>query len=788
MKNLVWLTLMLWIGILSAFPAERPEPPFRTTNTWQGDYNFYWSNANNWDQGHIPLGSEQVVIPGGCPRYPYVSDGRSCYSLVIQSGAQVYIQEGQLSITAYVDSYGYLSMLNSSGYMIVSGNMNFFSGAGISVSAGQTPYIDVSGNLVFYAGSNVNINGGSINLVGTTQLITTWANAALYNLNVFCTDCYHSDGSSGQLTLNGSFQVGNSCNYTDTNDLSTNFKGSIFISSSGSLKLYNGSANLQGSSDTTVHLSSTSFFYSLDINKTAGNHATLSSNIDVNRDLTINTGTLVSAGYDICVARNWSNYAGDSGFNESYESNAKVIFDGSGIQHIMTPEHFNFVNHPFGSGGLYIDSGVDVYAYNFWNSSTMYIQGNLSVDMCFPAFFQGYVSSSGNVQMFAWVINFDVTGLLGITDGTFNIIGAQGCLTFIDNSGLSMSGGVLDVSQMSLKFNPAAVVSFSAPGGTIRTTGDLTIESPGFNPSCGTISLYGYNNCLVDLDPSATLFNLSVDKESGYNASLISDISSISCLYVNSGIFSAASHHLNVLSFVNVHGLMYLLSSARLGMGNGSSLTVFDGGQLEAQGSDFEYAQITTNDISHHYSLTVNSGGTIAARYASFEYMDADGVNIQPGALVDPNHAFYGCAFRYGQAGGTLLTINNSQDIWLIYAHFPTNTWGSAHNVAKTVDQGSLHFILAQEPFSGAAFEQDPYYRIFWTGSIPPVDDLSATYNAQTGMIRLEWTYPIPEASFKLYGATSAYGSFSFQQNVFGRSIEFTPGTRKFFYVTAWLP
>jgi hypothetical protein len=49
---------------------------------------------------------------------------------------------------------------------------------------------------------------------------------------------------------------------------------------------------------------------------------------------------------------------------------------------------------------------------------------------------------------------------------------------------------------------------------------------------------------------------------------------------------------------------------------------------------------------------------------------------------------------------------------------FPVNSGGSSKNVAKTADTGNLTFNNFQGAFGGATFENDPFGRIAWTGTI----------------------------------------------------------------------
>jgi hypothetical protein len=91
---------------------------------------------------------------------------------------------------------------------------------------------------------------------------------------------------------------------------------------------------------------------------------------------------------------------------------------------------------------------------------------------------------------------------------------------------------------------------------------------------------------------------------------------------------------------------------------------------------------------------------------------------VEAGALVDETYNLSRSVFRFGAPGGRLLTMNNTQDLVVYYADFPTNFTGSLYNVSKTNDAGSITFVDASGDFSGESFEQDPYGRVNW-GLVP---------------------------------------------------------------------
>ncbi len=161
---------------------------------------------------------------------------------------------------------------------------------------------------------------------------------------------------------------------------------------------------------------------------------------------------------------------------------------------------------------------------------------------------------------------------------------------------------------------------------------------------------------------------------------------------------------------INNGGTFTLTDNSILSMGPGSAINVDYGGTLQTTGTSGSESIIT--HTTGNYSFTIAAGADISAAYTIFEYMDESGVMIN--GNVDPASPLSNCTFRYGQAGGTLLTFGSTQTVSPENVFFPDNTWGGSYNVSKTNDAGNVSFTNSTGNFSGASFENDPYGRIDW--------------------------------------------------------------------------
>ena len=61
--------------------------------TWSGLFSTDWNTDGNWVGNVIPLATDDVIIPAGCPNYPIVTSAEVCRNAIIQSGASLTINE-----------------------------------------------------------------------------------------------------------------------------------------------------------------------------------------------------------------------------------------------------------------------------------------------------------------------------------------------------------------------------------------------------------------------------------------------------------------------------------------------------------------------------------------------------------------------------------------------------------------------------------------------------------------------------------------------------------------------
>jgi hypothetical protein len=98
--------------------------------------------------------------------------------------------------------------------------------------------------------------------------------------------------------------------------------------------------------------------------------------------------------------------------------------------------------------------------------------------------------------------------------------------------------------------------------------------------------------------------------------------------------------------------------------------------------------------------------------------MDSDGVNVNPGAIIDD---LTDCTFSNGVSGGTLLTIDNDQTLTLDALSFYAGSRDATYNVTKNVDIGEVTFTNSGGSFDGPDHEIDPNNLLSWPEFYAPL-------------------------------------------------------------------
>jgi hypothetical protein len=298
-----------------------------------------------------------------------------------------------------------------------------------------------------------------------------------------------------------------------------------------------------------------------------------------------------------------------------------------------------------------------------------------------------------------------------------------------------MTDGILEL-HTGLEIGNAANINIT--GGTIRVEYSFEAKhANSFQPSGGTVEFYGSPSASIKCNSGNFFNNLRINKGASVISYVRDNISVSNDLIIDGGIFRLSELDIpkdiaiggNVE--INTGGKMLLDDSGQITLENEGHLNINNGGVLEIIGAADNKAKLT--GISGNYFIDVWSGGVISAEHVIFEKMSADGLNIHPGAIINPVYPLNHCTFQTGAADGTMLTINNDQTLTLEDISFYSDGF-EVYNVTKTVDQGNITFVDANGDFAGAEYENDLYGRVNWLVSELSVDPGFLDFLAPNGI------------------------------------------------------
>jgi hypothetical protein len=495
-------------------------------NYWTGAYNYYWHNAANWSLGHIPTATEDVIMTSAGYHPPQVSlYDDACKNLTIQSGAGLIIAEKYLSVYGDLTINGNLAMNNSAGVIDVYGDVSWKSGSTASFSANAAFYLE--GYWTFEAGSNANLAAGNVLFFGAanTYIRSYSASSSFYNLSSIKSSGYElgiSSWSTQPLTINGDIYIFPSSQFGVYSDFDVVLKGNInsngiFLCNFGTLKFDGASQELK--------MNVGDYFNNLTFSQTGTVtvNNSLSSILDVNGNVLIESGVFNLADRTMKVGGNWTNNVGPSAFTEG---TSRVIFDGAGHRYVKTSENFNILEANMGAA-LRVDnvsSVVTCNQYDWTSGGIDVVAGTFSaLDLADNGIFGGYwLNPGGSINLTnsdGWV---DLNGNLNIYGGNFNVFGGttDSYWPWSANASITITGGVLDFKNVGIYIPASSSYTFTEniSGGVIRTVGSFNNQRVDFTPTNNTIELYGTADAYLTTGVGCSVDDVLVNKSAADDA------------------------------------------------------------------------------------------------------------------------------------------------------------------------------------------------------------------------------------------------------------------------------
>lgn len=737
MKNLSLRLLIVFFLITNGILAQK---------TWTGTTSTTWNTSTNWSPNGVPGSTDNVVIPSAPANQPVINGTTSpvCNNLTVNSGATLTISatsvaNGQLTVAGTATFNGALSiggLLSKTGKIIAT---NIIWNSTATIAAGLNARCEVSGNWTFSSGSSIDMGYCWVTFTGTgnSTITSNSANSKFSSLTLGKTataTTYIGATSTATLTVTGALNINALNTLNGVANITTILQANVV--SNGLFKFDNGTVSLERASSTQQIdlLTTANYFNSLKIN--CGGTVTINNSLAINGNLTIQAGTFNPQNNTLYVTGNWINTAGPAYFTEG---TGKVVFnviinkDGGRDydQVIQNSENFNILELNNAYGDLVINSGLVVVTCNQYD----WVAGGLDVSQgVFTAldlvdngiFGRHTLTGTGTINLTNdgdWV---DLNGAtLNISGGTFNVYGGttDSYWPFSQNASITMSGGILNFAETGIMVSASTTtLTSNITGGTIKTAKSFSNYRADFNPTGGTIEMYGPTDASLYCVGTAALYGLKINK----TASKDGEKSAIAYPRIDRETGEVLADEtraqiINLTSPITFNGNFTLTSGTfnsnshtiqakrdwtnNVGPGSfnpGTGRVIFNGGNYhqvcfnetfnilevaKASGGAFRVTSGTVNCAQ--YDWTIGSidvlGGTFTANdlYENGLY---GGFYVNPGATINLFQDIY----QYTDLNGSLTftsggTIN-------VYGGNGASQWASGANASVTMNAGTLDF------------------------------------------------------------------------------------------------
>ncbi len=501
----------------------------KEAGTWTGAVNNDWFNPGNWVAGIVPDATMDVRIPNVTNKCWLYGSNAACKSLTIEEGTGNYfrIYDNSLHIYGDLTIYAELMMDNSSGSLIVDGNVYWNNNSTAYFSASSAFW--VYGNWYFNTGSNAQLANGTVyfNGAGNSEIKSKSPTSSFNAI-------YMDKGGSGTITLsydsNNPLVINDDLYIQPGTSFTNHYNQNIICG--GDLWNYgefnfsygtNSNSFILNGSEQTINMSSPNgTFDNLVINPASS--LTLNGDIHIANDITIESGSFIPQAHYVYLGGNWTNNAGPSAF---VEDDSWVVFEGAGSQYVYGDEHFDKIDIK-GGGFLTVDDPITDVVCNFYQWSLggiNVISGSFTAnDLANNGLYGTFQCSSGGVINLMQDANqfTDLNGTIKIYGGIMSVYGGNGASwwPYQGNAVIEMTDGILDFPDNPIRISPGSY-SFTEniTGGTIRTAWSFYELRDDFTPEGGTIELYGDNNVNISQTTGSNFYNLTINKSSKNNHS-----------------------------------------------------------------------------------------------------------------------------------------------------------------------------------------------------------------------------------------------------------------------------
>ncbi len=519
-----------------------------TAGLWTGIYSTSWFDMYNWDDANVPTASTNVTIGTPVSFQPNVPSSflsvnvANCNNLTIQSGGVLSMSGGSIVSSSVLNVYGNLN--SDMGQFIMNGSYSnlYFRGT-TNTNWDDDNENDTYTNIrvqkdaptaILSIWQNMICSGTFYIIEGIVQLDPNWT----LTIQSTSTNAFRvEDGGTIRLSGTRTIDVAGRIYFMDGSKTeitggTLKTRGNVRIDSNtandialtGANLIFEGSGNqyIEDDDGGTLQL------HHLTIDKTGGTVFINGAALNINGDLLINNGILnagngptPSTYYNINIKGNWTNNNFPTGF---VPGTARVRFNGASHQIIESSENFNLLEANMGNALRIQNAGhtVTCNTYDWTTGGIDVIAGTFTALDLFDSGLFGsfWVNPGATINLTQDASQYvDLNGLLNFNvGGTINVYGGSSTSwwPFAGNATINMNGGVLDFKDQGIYIRNSGSYTFTQniSGGTIRTSGGLSIVRTDFTPVGGLFEFYGSADRLLDVATGSHLRYVNVNKSS----------------------------------------------------------------------------------------------------------------------------------------------------------------------------------------------------------------------------------------------------------------------------------
>jgi|GEM_PF-5422479 len=480
-----------------------------SSGMWTGAVSNAWNVGGNWATGNVPTISDDVFIPSGVGTKPYLDGGISamCHDLIVANGAWITVANANLNITGSAKIYGEFKTTGSSLVNFVQ-SVIWYNGSLLS-DLGSSEF-QAMRDWTIQPNASVLMNNSSLSFMGNENSVMH----VLGQQNMF-SSLLIQKGSTGTVAINAeaSIKVKNLIVNTPLSFLGESILDlSMALSTNGGLSFQTGKLNLVGTGTKTISCIDADQFYDIDL---AGN-AIVNGNLRAIGSIKLLNGYLSLGTNTLSVTRNFTTEGGQLAISDyliKFSGAANSICNIGYIRNLEVAKHT--------SGEVIIPTGANLTCNSYnWTSGSIRVQTNASftvndlTDVCIKG---RYYLEGGTIELHQDSSQgVDLDADLYIYSGTFNVYGGYNFPSewaYTRTITVHMEGGILDFKDRGIKLTSHGFyLNADISGGIIRTSGDFIVERFGFDPTGGSIELYGSGTSYARIAHPSYAHNLTIQK------------------------------------------------------------------------------------------------------------------------------------------------------------------------------------------------------------------------------------------------------------------------------------